>query len=107
MEINTDNLQLILVVIVLIVQVVAQWVWVKHELRQLRKDSEAMDKAIEDKRHANVAKLREIYDLKISDNRAYAKGLFEQQVSEFRSINTRMQGVENQLQKILDILMNK
>ena len=97
----------ILIGVILIVQIVVQVVWVKFELKQLRKESEAMDAAIEVKRESNVAKLREIYDLKHADNKAYAKGLFEQSNSEWKAINTRMEGVEVTLQKILDLLMKK
>ena len=104
--ITADYLEILIVALILLIQVIAQWVWVKHELRQVRKDFEAMDNAIEIKREANVAKLREIYDLKISDNRSYAKGLFETQNSEFRALGARMGGVEAQLQKIIDLLMN-
>ena len=97
----------IIISIILVIQIIGQFFWVKFEIRQLRKESEAMDNAIEIKREANVAKLREIYDLKISDNRAYAKGLFEQQNSEFKGVISKISGMELQLNKILDLLMKQ
>lgn len=107
MEISEYPWEAIIIGVVIVIQVIAQVVWVKFELTQLRKESEAMDNAIELKREANVAKLREIYDLKISDNRAYAKGLFEQQSSEFKGVISKISGMEAQLNKILDLLMKK
>lgn len=107
MEISEYPWEAIIIGVIIVIQVIAQVVWVKFELTQLRKESEAMDNAIELKREANVAKLREIYDLKISDNRAYAKGLFEQQSSEFKGVISKISGMEAQLNKILDLLMKK
>lgn len=103
--VSGDYLEAIIVGAILLIQIIGQWFWVKYEIKSLRKESEAMDNAIEVKREANVSKLREIYDLKISDNRAYAKGLFEQQSSEYRALGARIGGVEAQLTKILDLLM--
>lgn len=103
--ISGDYLEALIIGAVLLIQIIAQFLWVKWEVKTLRRESEAMDKAIEVKREANVEKLREIYDLKISDNRAYAKGLFEQQSSEYRALGSRLGGVEAQLTKILDLLM--
>ena len=105
--VSGDYLEAIIVGTILLIQIIGQWFWVKYEVKSLRKESEAMDNAIEVKREANVEKLREIYDLKISDNRAYAKGLFEQSGSEFRALGARLGGVEAQLTKILDLLMSK
>ena len=81
--------------------------WIKFEIEQIRKDMVANDTAIEEKRLANVAYLKEIYDAKIDDSKKYAKGLFETQSGEIRAILSRMVGVENSLTKIIDLLMNK
>ena len=107
MQISPEYLQLGIVIGVLLVQVIAQWIWVRYEVQTLRRDSEAMDIAIEVKREANVEKLREIYDLKILDNRMYAKGLFEQSTGEFKALGNRLDGLEKQLAKVIDLLMNK
>jgi len=106
-EVVTYPWEAIIIGVVLVIQIVVQVVWVKFELGQLRKESEAMDAAIENKRESNIAKLREIYDLKISDTRAYSKGLFEQQNGTIEAMAGSIKGLEAQVQKILDILLNQ
>jgi hypothetical protein len=106
MQIPGEYLNIIIVAIVLLVQIVAQWVWVKHELQTLRKESEAMDNAIELKRETNVSKLREIYDLKIADNRAHALSLFERSESQFKTLNDNMEKFEIKLDKLIDVLIH-
>jgi len=91
----------------LVLQGLGFFFYVKFELRQIRKDMELSDLTIEEKRAANVEKLREIYDQKIEQSRLYAKGLFDSHNSEFRAINEKMERVENTLTKILDLLLKK
>ena len=81
--------------------------YVKFELKQLRKDMEGNDMAIESKREANVAALKQIYDQKIDASRAYAKNLFDTHHSELKSIQQKISGMESSLKQILDILLKK
>jgi hypothetical protein len=102
-----DVISIVFLIILLAGQSASFVFWMKFELKQLRKDSEMGDKNIEDKREANVAALKVIYDLKIKDSRSYAKGLFESQNQEIIAINKRFDGVDKTLEKILGILMEK
>ena len=97
----------VLIITGFITQGVMFLAYVKFELKQLRKDMEANDRLIEEKRLANVGYLKQIYDAKIVDSKNYAKGLFDAHNSELKSIQQKMSGMESTLKQILDILLNK
>ena len=97
-----DIIGIAVLIVVLLAQSGSFIFWVRFELRQQRKDMEEM----ETKRADNVKHLRNIYDLKVSDAKAYSKSLFETQSSEIKSISDRMVGVESSLNKIIDLLIN-
>jgi len=102
---QVDVISIAFLVVLLVAQSASFIFWIKFELKQLRKDSEMADKNIEEKREHNVEALKVIYDLKIRDSRAYAKGLFEVNASDHLAIKEKMVGIEKTLQQILDILM--
>ena len=91
----------------LVLQGLGFFFYVKFELKQLRKDMEANDRSIEEKRLANVESLKVIYDQKIYDSKTYAKGLFDLHNGEFKAINDKMEKVDKSLNQILDILLKK
>ena len=112
------HIHIILGVVVIVIQFIAQWVYVRFELKQLRKDSEETDKnmkelivsglrGIEEKRLNNVISLREIYDGKVDDSRKYAKGLFEVREGELSELNKRMTSLENKFDAQAVNLNNK
>ena len=100
-----DVIGIVILVSIFAAQFVTFVFWVNFELRQQRKDMDSGFKDIENKRAENVVHLRNIYDLKVEETRSYAKGLFREQSSEIKSIGERMVGVENSLNKIIDLLM--
>jgi len=96
-----DIIGIAVLVIVLLAQSAGFVFWVRFEITQIRKDM----KETETQRTENVKHLRDIYDLKIEESKAYSKGLFEVNTSDHIAIKEKMVGIEKTLQKILDLLM--
>jgi len=104
---DIKTVYVVIAIAVIVIQFLAQWFWIKFEIKQVRKDSELNDKIIEDKRLTNVKALREIYDAKVDDAKKYSKGLFEIRESELSDLSKRMSALENKFDAQTENLNSK
>ncbi len=92
----------------IIIGFLTQFLWMRFEVKQVRKDmessadqiskvAESNDKQIEKTRLTNVSALREIYDQKILDAKNYAKGLYEQRADSITNLQTKVDKIEKKL----------
>ena len=92
----------------IIIGFLTQFLWMKFEIKQVRKDmetasdqlrkeSESNDMQIEKTRLHNVASLREIYDQKVTEVRNYSKGLYEQRADSISNLQTKVDNIEKKL----------